>query len=169
MAIADYELVLAENQDLKSAFTSKSIDLGQKNPDLGMYPQLAMIALVAEPGTGTGTITFNLQDSDDDSSFTTVASLGPIKGQDITDDIALKLPFNHRRYVRLNTVVSGTLTLTGTVFLGDNFDKKSWLFRDDVQYFEPDPDAMKIDLTTKVKGVLPKENGGTGTTTGTGS
>lgn len=167
MSIVDYELVLAEKQDLKATVTTKSIDMGQEKPDLGMYPNMYLVVAVGDKGAGSGTITFNIQDSDNNSSFATVASLGPITASNITDDIAIKLPVNHRRYVRLNTAVSGSITaLSGTVFIGDNFDKKSWLFRDDVQYFEPDPDAMKIDLTTKVKGILAKENGGTGTTTG---
>ena len=35
--ILDAELILAEKQTLTSTFTSKALDLGQKNPDGGGY------------------------------------------------------------------------------------------------------------------------------------
>lgn len=162
--ILDAELTFDENATLTTAFTSKSIDLGQKNPDMGMYPQFAVVVKPRTDFAGTGTLTITIEDSADDSSFAMVASTGAIVANDIKSPIAIRLPISHRQYVRVKTAVSGSITAgTGLVAITDNFDVPSWYFRDTVEYFEPDPNASKIDLETRVKGILPVVNGGTGT------
>lgn len=166
--ILDAELILAEKQALNAAFTSKALDLGQAFPDLGMFPHLFLAVIPTAEDTGAGTLTINLQDCDTEGgSFTTIAS-ATVKVADLTTDFAFRFPVTHRRYIKVNVAPSSVTTFAGTIAITDNFDKPSWLFRDNPEFFEPDPDAMKIDLATKVKGVLPVENGGTGSAKGAG-
>lgn len=163
----DYELMLVEKQSFKTAVTSKVMDLLQKTPNLGQWN--APLFIVFTPGSksvGTGTITFVLEDSYDGKSFTQVAAYGPFVAEKITHDIGLKFPDHHRRYVRVKTSISGTVTtLDGTLAVGDGFNDPAGYWRDEVEFFEPDPDAMKLNLETAVKGVLPVVNGGTGKNT----
>lgn len=165
----DNELVLVEKQSFKTSVTSRAEDLIQKTPNLGQLDaKLFVIFTPASKSEGTGTITFTIEDSADGSTgWTAVAAYGPFVANDITHDIAFKFPFHHRRYVRVKTAISGTIaTLDGSLYMGDGYSDPAGYWRDEVEFFEPDPDAMKIDLTTKVKGVLPKANGGTGSATG---
>lgn len=166
--ILDAELIFAKNADLKASFTSAAIDLGQKNPDLGMCTPLFLVLYPGDDGVGMGTVTVNLQDSDDGTSFATILSTGAMKVAGLTQDVALKFPTSHRRYVRVTTTVTGTVSaFTGTIAIADNFDVNAGLFRDEVEIGEPDEDAAKIDLTSQVKGILPVVNGGTGKATAT--
>ena len=84
----------------------------------------------------------------------------------LTQDVALKFPTSHRRYVRVTTTVTGAVSaFTGTIAIADNFDVNAGLFRDEVEIGEPDENAAKIDLTSQVRGILPVVNGGTGKAT----
>lgn len=162
----DYEMVLVDNKSFVSSLTSEVIDLRQTTPNLGL--QCAPLFFVFTPNettpVGTGTITFILQDSADGSTWTDVASYGPFTVADISKDIAFKFPMHHRRYLRVKTSISGTVTaLAGSLYVSDAFTDPAGYWRDEVTFFEPNPDAMLIDLKTKVTGVLPTANGGTGT------
>lgn len=160
--ILDAELILAEKQTLTSTFTSKALDLGQKNPDLGMYPQLFLAVIPTAADAGAGSITVNLQDCDTESgSYTTIAS-AVVKAADLTTDFAFRFPVTHRQFVKVNVVPSSITTLAATIAITDNFDKPAWLFRDTVEFETPNPDAMKVNLESQVQGVLPVVNGGTG-------
>lgn len=166
--ILDAELILAEKQDLKSAFTSKALDLGQANPDLGMYPQFFLVLVPTTDFVGTS-LTINLQDCDTATGSFATCAAATVKVTDIKGDIvAFRFPVTHKRYVKVNVAPTSITAGAATIAITDNFDKPSWLFRDTVEFFEPDPDAMKIDLTTKVKGILPVVNGGTGKDTAGG-
>ena len=178
----DAELIFEENAALSAAVTSGSLDLGQAKPDMGMLDQDFVVQVLPDEAVGgTGTVTFKLQDSADNSSFADVLACGPIVGNDLTDDFAFRLPLTHRRYVRIVTVVSGSVTGNAMIALTNTYTKKSWNFRDTVEFNEPDPNANvrdsmtkgeadatyrkktdKINLTTDVSGVLPTTNGGTG-------
>ncbi len=161
--ILDAELTFDENATLTAAYTSKSIDLGQTNPDMGMYPQFAAVVRPRTDFAGTGTITVTIEDSADNSSFAAVAATGAIVANTITKPIALRMPVSHRRYVRVKTTVSGSITAgTGVVAITDNFDVPAGYYRDTVEFFEPDPNASKVNLESQVQGVLPVVNGGTG-------
>lgn len=163
--ILDAELIFAKNADLKANFTSSAIDLGQKNPDLGMCTPLFLVLYPGDDGAGTGTITVNLQDSADGASFATIASTGAMKVAGLKQDVAIAFPTSHRRYVRVTTIGATVSAFTGTIAIADNFDVNAGLFRDEVEIGEPDENASKIDLTSQVKGILPVVNGGTGKAT----
>lgn len=148
----DYELVLAEKQDFKAAVTTEAVDLGQKTPNIGLLERALWFVFVpSDVSAGTGSVTFTLEDSEDGKNFTSVAAYGPIVAKKIVRDVAF--PLHHRRYVRVKTAVTGTVsTLAGTLVVADNFSDPARYWRDEVEFYKPDPDASKIDLATRAKG-----------------
>lgn len=152
----DYELVLAEKQDFKAAVTTKAVDLGQKTPNIGLLERALWFVFVPSAvSAGTGFVTFTLEDSEDGNNFTSVAAYGPIVAEKIVRDVAFPFPLHHRRYVRVKTAVTGTVTtLAGTLAVADNFSDPAGYWRDEVEFYQPDPDASKIDLATRVKGTV---------------
>lgn len=152
----DYELVLAEKQDFKTAVTTKAVDLGQKTPNIGLLERaLWFVFIPSDTAAGTGSVTFTLEDSDDGTNFTQVSAYGPIVAEEIVRDIAFPFPLHHRRYIRVKTAVTGTVTkLSGTLAVADNFSDPAGYWRDDVEFYKPDPDASKIDLATRAKGTV---------------
>lgn len=191
----DYELVLVDNGDFKAAVTSNVVDLGQKNPDIGMLEStpLYFVFTPNAVGAGDGSVTFTLEDSENGTDFAPAATFGPVVADNIVRDVAIKFPLSHRRYVRVSTAVNGTITtLGGTLAIGDAYSKPAGYWRDEVEFFEPNPDAAKIQpsqiaggtgisqadadgryrksadkvsLTADVSGILPVANGGTGKAT----
>ena len=121
----DLSMQLCANKSIATAITSDAYDFGQEKPNSGAWA--SPIYLVVHPtvaGTGTGTtnaVTFILEDSADGSTFAPVASLGAVPGADIKHDLALSLPVRHRRYVRLKTSVTGTVTGTVTAYLSNGY------------------------------------------------
>lgn len=152
----DYELVLAEKQDFKAAVTTKAVDLGQKTPNIGLLERALWFVFVpSDVSAGTGSVTFTLEDSEDGEAFTSVAAYGPIDAKKIVRDVAFPFPLHHRRYVRVKTAVTGTVsTLAGTLAVADNFSDPAGYWRDEVEFYQPDPDASKIDLATRAKGTV---------------
>lgn len=152
----DYELVLAEKQDFKAAVTTKAVDLGQKTPNIGLLERALWFVFVpSDVSAGTGSVTFTLEDSEDGKTFTPVAAYGPIVAEKIVRDVAFPFPLHHRRYVRVKTAVTGTVsTLAGTLAVADNFSDPAGYWRDEVEFYQPDPDASKIDLATRAKGTV---------------
>ena len=154
----DYELVLAEKQDFKAAVTTKAVDLGQKTPNIGLLERALWFVFVPSAvSAGTGSVTFTLEDSDDGKTFAPVVAYGPIVAEKIVRDVAFPFPLHHRRYVRVTTAVTGTgtgtvTTLVGTLAVADNFSDPAGYWRDEVEFYQPDPDASKIDLATRAKG-----------------
>ena len=154
----DYELVLAEKQDFKAAVTTKAVDLGQKTPNIGLLERALWFVFVPSAvSAGTGSVTFTLEDSDDGKTFAPVVAYGPIVAEKIVRDVAFPFPLHHRRYVRVTTAVTGTgtgrvTTLVGTRAVADNFSDPAGYWRDEVEFYQPDPDASKIDLATRAKG-----------------
>lgn len=150
----DYELVLAEKQDFKVAVTTEAVDLGQKTPNIGLLERALWFVFVpSDVSAGTGFVTFTLEDSEDGENFTSVAAYGPIVAEKIVRDVAFPFPLHHRRYVRVKTAVTGTVsTLAGTLAVADNFSDPARYWRDEVEFYKPDPDASKIDLATRAKG-----------------
>lgn len=156
----DYELVLAEKQDFKATVTTKVVDLGQKTPNIGLLERALWFVFVpsAVPA-GTGSVTFTLEDSDNGTDFAPVVAYGPIAAEKIVRDVAFPFPLHHRRYVCVTTTVTGTgtgtvATLTGTLAVADNFSDPAGYWRDEVEFYQPDPDASKIDLATRAKGTV---------------
>lgn len=160
----DYELVLAEKQDFKAVSTTKAVDLGQKTPNIGLLERALWLVFVPSAvSASAGSVTFTLEDSEDGEAFTSVAAYGPIAAEKIVRDVAFPFPLHHHRYVRVTTAVTGEVrTLAGTLAVADNFSDPAGYWRDEVEFYQPDPDASKIDLTSQVTGVLPVANGGTG-------
>lgn len=156
----DYELVLAEKQDFKGVNTTKAVDLGQKTPNIGLLERALWFVFVpSDVSAGTGSVTFTLEDSKDGEHFTSVAAYGPIVAKDIVRDVAFPFPLHHRRYVRVKTEVTDTgtgtgSTLVGTLAVADNFSDPARYWRDEVEFYKPDPDASKIDLATRAKGTV---------------
>lgn len=152
----DYELVLAEKQDFKAAVTTKAVDLGQKTPNIGLLERALWFVFVpSDVSAGTGSVTFTLEDSEDGEDFTSVAAYGPIVAKKIVRDVAFPFPLHHRRYVRVKTAVTGTVsTLAGTLAVADNFSDPARYWRAEVEFYKPDPDASKIDLATRAKGTV---------------
>ena len=102
-----------------TAASTNSIDLdvvnrGQGNP-------LSVFVGVGTTFAGGTSITFALQDSADDASFSTIASTGAIALADLTEGTVIDniptIPPTSKRYVRLNYTVSGTMT-AGTINAG---------------------------------------------------
>ena len=148
----DYELVLAEKQDFKAAVTTKAVDLGQKTPNIGLLERALWFVFVpSDVSAGTGSVTFTLEDSEDGKNFTSVAAYGPIVAEKIVRDVAFPFPLHHRRYVRVKTAVTGTVS---TLAVADNFSDPAGYWRDEVEFYQPDPDASKIDLATRAKGTV---------------
>lgn len=152
----DYELVLAEKQDFKAAVMTKAVDLGQKTPNIGLLERALWFVFVpSDVSVGTGSVTFTLEDSEDGENFTSVAAYGPIVAGKIVRDVAFPFPLHHRRYVRVKTAVTGAVsTLAGTLAVADNFSDPARYWRDEVEFYKPDPDASKIDLATRAKGTV---------------
>ena len=171
----DYELVLAEKQDFKAAVTTKAVDLGQKTPNIGLLERALWFVFVpSDVSAGTGSVTFTLEDSEDGKNFTSVAAYGPIVAEKIVRDVAFPFPLHHRRYVRVKTAVTGTVsTLAGTLAVADNFsDPVASATRADSAATATSADSakalasgVKVNLTSQVTGVLPVVNGGTGRST----
>lgn len=98
-----------------SAASTDVIDYGQANPDSGLNDNVTLSITVDEAATASGsaTVTFSLQDSADNSSFTDVYATAAIGKADLTagKQILIPLPYKHRRYVRVYyTVATGPLT-----------------------------------------------------------
>lgn len=109
--IADVLLDFYRDADLKAALTtSKVVDLKQDHPNLGSCVPPFYVILKVKDTSGDGTVTFNLQDSADNATFATVASV-TVAGKDLVDT-AIPVPVKHRRYLKLVTAVTGTVAGT---------------------------------------------------------
>lgn len=105
--VYDELLSLAENKGLGTAITGTAIDLGQEKPGLGALKPAFYALLFTSGATGAGTVTFKIQDSDDNSTFADVSSF-TLTASKIPENMAVPLPLTHKRYVRLATTVSAT-------------------------------------------------------------
>lgn len=114
--IYDELLSLAENKGLGTAVTGTAVDLGQEKPGLGALKPPFYALLFTSGATGAGSVTFKIQDSDDNSTFTDAVSFTLTAGK-IPANMAIPLPLRHKRYVRLATTVTATdsNTVAGTL------------------------------------------------------
>ncbi len=99
--ITDQLLVLADNQALtKSAPSTNVVDLLQDKPTPGMSKLLYLCVIVNEAVTGT--LQPILEDSADNSTYTTAAS-GPLMNAPAAGTIVyIPVPFETKRYLRCN-------------------------------------------------------------------
>lgn len=120
--IFDAQLIFCENKTATAAITSNVLDFKGDTPDVGANGhKMALIVVPTTAGTGTGTVTLTLEDSADNATFAAVESYGPLKATDFVKPLAFSLPLSHKRYLRLKTSVSGTVsTLTLTAFVGND-------------------------------------------------
>lgn len=98
-----------------SAASTDVIDYGQANPNSGMGQNVTMAITVDEAATASGsaTVTFSVQDSADNSTFSDVAVTGAIGKATLVAgaQVLIPMPVVHRRYVRTYyTVATGPLT-----------------------------------------------------------
>ena len=167
--ILDYELIFDQNAQLKSAVTTKGIDMGQKRPDLGMLKQFYAVVSIREAVAGTS-FTITVEDSEDNSSFTPIVTTGAIKSADATGDIVVQIPTKHRRYLRVKVAPTSITAGSALIAITDNYDSPAWLYRDTVEFNEPDPEAnvKAVDLASdkEVTGILAVKHGGTGKAAG---
>lgn len=98
-----------------SAASTDVIDFGQANPNSGLNANTTLAITVDETATAAGaaTVTFSLQDSADNSTFTDVAVTGAVPKASLAAgaQVLIPMPSKHRRYVRAYyTVATGPLT-----------------------------------------------------------
>lgn len=115
--IIDKFLQVSDAQAVTSSAASTDvIDTGVANRAIGDVTSLAAVITVDESATASGaaTVTFSLQDSADNSTFTDVVASAAIGKAALTAGVqaaVFKLPPNLRRYVRVYyTVATGPLT-----------------------------------------------------------
>lgn len=114
--IIDKALQVSDDQAVTvTAASTDVIDFGQATPNSGMADRLSMVVTVGEAATAAGaaTVTFSVQDSTDNGSFSDVVSSAAIgkAALPLGAQVVIPMPVLHRRYVRLNyTVGTGPLT-----------------------------------------------------------
>lgn len=114
--VYDELLSLAEDKGLGTAVAGTAVDLGQEKPGLGALKPPFYALLFTKDAAGAGSVTFKIQDSDDNSTFTDAVSFTLTAGK-IPANMAIPLPLQHKRYVRLATTVTATdsNTVAGTL------------------------------------------------------
>lgn len=114
--IFDKLLSLCENKALGTALTSSAIDLGQEKPGLGAMAHPFYLLLFTKGATGKGSVTFKVQDSADNSSFSDVITF-TLTADNIEENMVVPMPLQHRQYLRLVTTVTATEsnTVAGTL------------------------------------------------------
>jgi hypothetical protein len=111
--IFDADLMFSDAQAVTATAVSDTvIDCGQALLTTGLNRKGELFAVAVAVGdyTGTGTITVELQDCDTDSgTFRTVATSAPVTGDDFVS-IVVPMPLSHKRYLKLNYKVDGTVS-----------------------------------------------------------
>ena len=115
MLIDKFLQVSTEQAVTSSAASTDVIDFGQANPNSGLTDHLSMAITVDETATASGsaTVTFSLQDSADNSTFSDVSVTAAIAKASLVAgaQFIIPMPTKHRRYVRAYyTVATGPLT-----------------------------------------------------------
>lgn len=121
----DAGMILCEGKSIATAITSESYDFGQAAPASGAYADPIVVVVQAKGATtGAGSsnsVTFKIQDSDNDSTFADVLTLPAVPGEDVAAGLVIPLPIKHRRYVKLVTTVTGTVTGTIDAWLSNGY------------------------------------------------
>lgn len=119
----DKELMFFKDKDLKAAITTDAIDMRDSVVTTGQKPLYLVIVPTEELAAATATVKFNLQSSDDNSAFTTVATTGALTAAKFGTGVALPLPVKCGRYLRVTTEVSTTAPTAGkaTCYIFDKF------------------------------------------------
>ena len=98
-----------------SAASTDVIDFGQANPDSGLNDNVTLSITVDEAAAAAGaaTVTFSIQDSADNATFTDVYATAAIGKATLVAgyQVLIPMPYKLRRYVRVfYTVATGPLT-----------------------------------------------------------
>jgi hypothetical protein len=112
--IIDNEMVLKADQALTADASTSSIDLVAG----GLEAKPAFLrALITTAGAGTGTVSFQVSSSADNSTFKVVAASEAFVGTALTKGKVIKVPIpaDMGRYLK------GTVDVTGTVSAGVAF------------------------------------------------
>lgn len=142
MAMFDLSLLLAENKEIKSAFTSDAIDFRQPRPTTGASANPFYVVIAAtEQGAGTGTVAFTLQDSADGSSdWQDVASVSVAPAALVpASTAAFAMPITHRRYVRFKIAPASGASITAgkvTAYINEGFELMPREKREGVEWYK---------------------------------
>lgn len=147
----DKQLVFCEGQSVTATFQSGKIDFGHAYPTTGLNdrPLFVVIQSVGTAVAGSGTLTVAIESSaDGSSSWTPELSSGALTAAQINAGVALPMPIKHKRYLRLNCTVGGSLT-AGTVsaFLSDAINVPMNIPKVGIEYLPTLPSAEEEVLT----------------------
>lgn len=108
----DSKLLFSNAQEVtSSAASSYEIDTGEANANLGDGTPLAVEFIIETTFTGGTSMTFELQDSADGSSYTTLVEVPAVAEASLTKGATipkLMVPPEHKRYLQMYYTVSGT-------------------------------------------------------------
>lgn len=118
----DINLEFCADQSVAATFTTTALDFKQKKPNIGMWGERFVLEVIpTTAGTGTGTVAFAIESSDDNVTFTKAVTYAPVAGKDLTGPMIFGLPLKHGRYVRLAGTATGTLTGKVTAYLTNDY------------------------------------------------
>lgn len=117
MSIVDNNLFMSDAQAVTAtAASTKSLDFATATRNIGGGEPIELVVQVATSidATGAGTVTFALEDSADNTTFTPVVTT-PAIGKAVLvagyEVLRIRLPAGLRRYIQMNyTVATGPLT-----------------------------------------------------------
>lgn len=128
--ITDNNLYMSDAQAVTAtAASTKSLDMATALRNVGSGEPIELIVQVASAldASGAGTITFSLDDSADNTTFTPVVSSPAIGKATLVagyEALRIRLPATLRRYIQVTyTVATGPFT-TGTVNAFLNLDRQ---------------------------------------------
>lgn len=122
--IYDKTLEFCEKKSVGAAITSDVLDLKQEHPNTGSCtpPFYLVLFPLAVSGTSeTDAITFTLEDSADNSTFSALLSVTALANS-MKHAVSIPMPVVHRRYLRLTTTITGTPKGTLTAILNNHIE-----------------------------------------------
>jgi hypothetical protein len=132
----DNNLVMSDAQAVTASTAStKSIDCATALRDIGGGEAVELVVVITTTVAATGgasTTTFSLQDSSDNSSFSTVTSSADISKASLTagtEVLRIHLPRGLRRYIQVYYTVSTNNWTSGAVSAFLTIDRQSNLAR----------------------------------------
>lgn len=110
---------MASGFTVTTVTSTNSVDMGVADGDEGDGPEIAVRIEAPTSTSSTGAIQVVLQDSADNSSFATIQS-GKVSTANAGDmnPYRMKVPPKHRRYLRLQYIVTTNAFTGGTLHAG---------------------------------------------------
>ncbi len=117
--IIDKSLLFSEGQTVSATAASTAIDVGKG--DLGASP-MELVVTVGADAAGAGSLVVSLESSDTTAAgdFTALVSSRSLTSVDLkagASVLPIQVPRGAKRYLRLNYVVTGVLSVPLTAFL----------------------------------------------------